>query len=53
MITHERITCQLKFLEKIAEKSFFLWIFFINLQEKFHVIWKFLVVIDTDNSQKK
>jgi len=38
MITHERITCQLKFFEKIIEKSFFLQILLTNLQEKFYVI---------------
>jgi len=39
MITHERITCQLKFLEKMTEKKmFFLQTFFINLQEKSYVI---------------
>jgi len=43
MIIYEGITCQLKFLKKMAEKSlanFFL----INLQEQSHVIWEFLVV---------
>jgi len=45
MITHEGITCQLKFLEKMAEKILFLQIFLTNLQEKSHVIWEFLVVI--------
>ena len=44
MITHEEITCQSKFLEKMGEKSLFLQIFLTNLQEKSHVIWKFLVV---------
>jgi len=38
MITHEEITCQLKFLEKMGEKSLFLQIFLTNLQEKSHVI---------------
>jgi len=38
MITHERITCQLKFLEKMVEKSLFLQIFLTNVQEKIHVI---------------
>jgi len=38
MITHERIICQLKFLEKIAKKSLFLQFFLTNLQEKSHVI---------------
>jgi len=31
MITHEGITCQLKFLEKMVEKSLFLQIFLTNL----------------------
>jgi len=39
-----RITCQLKFLEKIVGKSIFLQIFLTNLQENSHVIWEFLVV---------
>jgi len=34
MITHERITCQLKFLEKMAEKKFFLTIFFNKFKGK-------------------
>ena len=38
MITYEEITCQLKFLEKITEKSLFLQTFLTNLQEKSHVI---------------
>ena len=45
MITHERIVCQLKFLEKMIEKSIFLQNFLTNLQEKFYIIWEFLVVI--------
>jgi len=44
MIIHERITCQLKFLEKMAEKSIFLQIFLTNLQEKSHVIRESLIV---------
>jgi len=36
MITHEGITCQLKFLEKMAEKSLFIQIFLTNLHEKSH-----------------
>jgi len=44
MITQEGITCQLKFLEKMAEKSLFLQNFLTNLQEKSHVIWEFLIV---------
>jgi len=35
MITHEGITCQLKFLYKMTEKSLFLQIFLTNLQENF------------------
>jgi len=38
MITHEEITCQLKFLEKMVEKSHFFQFFLTNLQEKSHVI---------------
>jgi len=38
MITHEGITCQLKFSEKMTEKSLFLQTFLIILQEKSHVI---------------
>jgi len=39
MITHEGITYQLKFLEKMEEKSIFLQIFLTNLQKKkSHVI---------------
>ena len=38
MITHKRITCQLKFLEKLAEKNIFLQIFLTNLHEKSHVL---------------
>jgi len=38
MITYEGITCQLKFLKKMAEKSLFLQIFLTNWQKKFHVI---------------
>jgi len=34
MIIHERITCQLKFLEKMSEKNLFLQFFLTNLQEK-------------------
>jgi len=45
MITHEGITCQLKFLEKMAENNLFLQIFLTNLQENSHVIWEFLVVV--------
>jgi len=39
-----RITCQLKFLEKIAGKSLFLQFSLTNLQENSHVIFEFLVV---------
>jgi len=38
MITHKGITSQLKFLEKMAKKSFFLQFFLTNLQKKSHVI---------------
>jgi len=38
MIIHEGIICQLKILEKMAEKSFFLQIFLMNLQEESHAI---------------
>jgi len=38
MITHERITYQLKFLEKMIEKSYCLQILLTNLQKKSHVI---------------
>jgi len=34
MITHEEITCQLKFVEKMTEKSLFLQFFLINLQKQ-------------------
>jgi len=44
-MTHEGITCQLKFLEKIAGTNIFLQIFVTNLQENFPVIREFLVVI--------
>jgi len=37
MITHKGITCQLKFLEKMVEKSLFLQFFLTNLQEKSHI----------------
>jgi len=42
---HEGITCQLKFLEKIAGANIFLQIFVTNLQENFPVIREFLVLI--------
>jgi len=35
MITHEGITCQLKFLGKMAEKSLFLQFFFNKFARKF------------------
>jgi len=38
MIIHERIIYQLKFLEKVALKGFFLQFFLTNLQKKFHII---------------
>jgi len=38
MTTHNGITCQLKFLEKMAEKSLFFQIFLTNLQKKSHII---------------
>jgi len=38
MITHKGITCQLKFLEKIGEKSLFIQMFLTNLQEKSYII---------------
>jgi len=38
IITHEGITYQLKFLEKIAGKNLLLQIFLTNLQENSHVI---------------
>jgi len=44
MITHERNTCQLKILEKIAEKSIFVQIFFNKFARKFSCNVKILVV---------
>ena len=38
MIIHERIIYQLKFLEKVALKGFFLQFFLTNIQENSHVI---------------